>query len=418
MIWEGNTSLRNELYKIYATLMNIKKKFKKESVLESILHLDLLRGWFFVNAKEQKKFSQQFEHLDLFIRTTLSKECSYENISIISCLTMKIKNGLKAEILRLQHSTQVLHRIFKRLRPKLLMSMYSSGIYYTMGDLANVLGFKALNISHGTHVPPNNQFERIENYRLATSVISNSYPYVAVQTPWAGKFLDYYKDRRQRLLTGPLLYSVTSPQHRLSLRKEILGERQDMKIVVHAATQKGRHGMRFHITETLDEYIVTLSDIVHAVNASPNTHLLIRPHPICDLTEREFRLLLPHCERMSIISKGAFSKVLSAADVLVSYSSTCIEEAVQNGIPVVLYDQWQRYNHFNTPETTDPGGLKMQPAYYVTKKEILAETLNSVLKVFENKSLEHQELLDYKYPSNFKDNFYRFVRQTLESRVA
>jgi hypothetical protein len=417
MVWEGHDSLRNEVYKIYATLTNTKKKFKQESVLESMIHLDLLKGWWRPNAEADTKFIERFRHVQGIIETALKKDCVYEGVSISECLTQKIKNGLQFEMLRLRHSTDVLYRIFKQLNPKLLMSMYSSGIYYTMGDLANVLGFKALNISHGTHVPPNNQFERIENYRLATSVISNSYPYVAVQTPWTGKFLDYYQDRRQRLLTGPLLYSVTSPQHRDSLRKEILGDHQDRKIIIHAATQKGRHGMRFHITETLDEYLATLADIVHAVNALPDTHFVIRPHPICDLTEEEFRLLLPACDRMSILSKGPFSKVLSASDLLVSYSSTCIEEAVQNGIPVVLYDQWQRYNHFNLSETTECGNLKMQPAYYVTQKNILTETLAAALKLFENKSLEHQALLDYKYPSHFKDNFYRFIRQALESRA-
>src|SRR5690348_14493585 len=128
-----------------------------------------------------------------------------------------------------------------------------------MGELNERLGYKARNISHGTHGPPNNECEKIEDVRLAASVISNIDPYVSVQTPWTNRFLDYYQDKRQRIITGPLLFSVTNDDDRIKLRKEILGDDDHKKIIIHAATQKGRHGMRFHITESLDEYVKTLS---------------------------------------------------------------------------------------------------------------------------------------------------------------
>jgi len=115
---------------------------------------------------------------------------------------------------------------------------------------------------------------------------------------------------------------------------------------VHATTLKAGRSLRLNITETLDEYLAGLTGLIEAVNQMDNVRLMIRPHPVCDLSNEELLGLLPSCARMTIYREGSFSEVLAKADLLVSYSSTCIEEALQNNIPVVLFDLWKRYNHF------------------------------------------------------------------------
>jgi hypothetical protein len=416
MIWEGGSTIKQELYKSYLTLTNIWKKIKKENILEMIIHIDLIKWLFRRNTSEQQKIVNVFSKVDQWLSGSFKKELTYDGVGVESYIKEKIGRGLKYEMLNLQFSTEILARIFQQIKPKVLISMYSGGIYYMMGELANYFKFAALNISHGTHVPPNNEYEKIENYRLSSTVITNSYPNVAVQTPWTKKFLDFYKDQRNRIVTGPLLFSVVSKNHRDTLRQEVLGDRQDCKIIIHAATQKGRHGFRFHITESLDEYISTLNDIVTAVNQLDNVFLIIRPHPVCDLTEEEFRSLLPVCSRMKVITKGSFSKILSAADLLISYSSTCIEEAIQNQIPVILLDKWKRYNHFNTKETFDPKTIIKEPAFYITNPVILKETIKKVLDIFKDNPIDLKDLSEYNYPSDYKLNFFQFIHQVLESR--
>lgn len=418
MIWEGQNTAKQEMYKVYLTLTNILKKFKKTELLDSIIHLDLLRDLIPKEKKTQKEFASIIERVILHIKTDWKEQFAYEGIDVSKIAAQKIEKGLKTEILKLQHSTYCLAKVLENISPKLLMSMYSAGIYFMMGELGEKQGYVALNISHGTHVPPNNEFERIENYRLAASVITNTYPYVSVQTPWTNRFLDFYKDERKRVFTGPLLFSVTNAEDRKKVRAEILGEHNsEAKIIIHASTQKGRHGMRFHITESLDEYLKTLSDIIEAVNKLENVYFILRPHPVCNLSKEEFNLLLPPCPKMRIMTKGGFSRLLSAADVLVSYSSTCIEEAIQNRIPVILYDQWNRYNHFGSSKVKNLEINLKNPAYYITQPEQLKDTIDRVLKAFSMKTQNHNDWQEYIYPKDFKNDFYRFVGDALDVKT-
>lgn len=413
MIWEGKPTVKHHIYKVYFTVDNFLKKLKKKNLLDGVIHLDLIKNKFKNDPQAKQKISDQFDQLGQRL-DQLSSQATYERVSWLNYLRKKIQLGLREEIIHLHHTSLVVAEVFKQIKPKLLISMYSNSLYCMMGELANTFKFESLNISHGTHVPPNNKVEEIENYRLALNVILNDYKYVAVQTPWTNRFLDYYRDTRPRLVTGPLLYSKVSSTQREIIRREILGNDLGKKIVVHATTQKLRLGFRLHITETLDEYISTLSDIVNAVNENPELYFVLRPHPVCDLSDEDFFSLLPACPRMKIMRKFSFAQVLSATDLMMSYSSTCIEEALQSNIPVVLYDKWKRYNHFNLDETNDLRSLKRNPAYYITDPKILGPGLVQILRYFEKNPLDDSELKDYKYPSESRRVFSNFIDQVIK----
>jgi hypothetical protein len=414
MVWEGKHTLRQELSKIRLIVTNWLKKVKKENIIDAYISLELITKRFKKDAIQQENISREFDNLTTLIRSEFKDLLNFQATPFSFYLAEKVSKGLKQELLSIQHMTMFLYSFFQDINPKLLMAMYSRGIYYTMGDLSRHLGFNSLNISHGTHVPPNNKFEEIENLELGKSVILNTYEYVTVQTPWADKFLNYYKDNRPRVVCGPLLYSKKDNDLGKLRRSLILGKKDNCKIIVYATTQKGR-GKRFHINETADEWISSLIDIVNAVNKLDNTYLILRPHPICDISQEEFRVLLPSCPRLFIINKGAFSPILSMANLLISYSSTCIEEALQERIPVLLYDKWRRYNHFNINETAQISSIGRNPAYYITNPGILSSSIYKIFDVFDNDPLKDQDLGDYKYPAEYKKRFFEFVNQCLQS---
>jgi len=415
MVMDGMPSLKGEIFKTRLILTNYLKKFRKKNILNTVIFLDSIKCFFRKDFNQQNIIRKEFVNFRDTISYRLKEALFYEKVPFYSYLAEKIDNGLKKEMLNLQHNTLVLHGLLKRLQPKLLMAMYSRGIYHMMGELSHDLGFNSLSISHGTHVVPHNEFERIENYHLGTGVILNTFKYVAVQTPCANKFLDYHRDGRSRLICGPLLYAEVKKETRDKKRKEILGAAQHKgRIIIHATTQKLRTGMRFHITETLDEYISGLADIVNAVNELDDVFFILRPHPACDLSEEDFYMSLPRCNRFKIINKGSFSDILSVGDLLISYSSTCIEEALQNRIPVILFDKWKRYNHFNIKETTQADTLNRQSAYYLTNPQLLVKSISRILDIFDTNPLQDGDLVDYKYPKQYRGRFFDFVSQALE----
>ena len=112
---------------------------------------------------------------------------------------------------------------------------------------------------------------------------------------------------------------------------------------------------------------------------------------------------------------GPFIDVLAATDILISYSSTTIDEALLNGIPVLLYDRWNRYNHFQTGifENSESGDIL--PVCYVNNAEKLEQALNFML---EKKMMAKPGDMDfhrYKYTVDYSEDFFRFIGETLNA---
>ena len=116
--------------------------------------------------------------------------------------------------------------------------------------------------------------------------------------------------------------------------------------IVHAGTLKFRHQRRF-IYETSDEYVSALSDICHSIKDCENISLIIKTRPQDYELNLETlnQLLEPLPENAIIETEKTFEEVLSQTDILVSFSSTTIEEALVNEIPVLLYGGSGRYAH-------------------------------------------------------------------------
>lgn len=407
MVWTGPSTLRQEIKKIYHLLKS------GNNILSGVFTVEWLEGIAVDHADNFDPIDCAFDEMINAIKAELQNRNQFSGIDISPFLIPKIDQGLRLRIKQLKTMTRTIHQIFEDFDISLLMAMYSNDLYGLMGELSHVMNFESLNISHGTHVPPNNDIEQVENYRLATNVILNQYKEVAVQTPWADKFLTHYEDSRPRVYSGPLLYSSIDQQQRFLGRNKYLRNRFS-KIVLHATTIKTRRGMRFHIVETEDEYVSSLIQLVNAVHQLKDVFLIIRPHPVCDISKEDLTSLLPEYDCFQIISEGPFSDLLSIADLVISYSSTCIEEAIVNNLPVILFDQWNRYNHFNLQVWSDDEKFSRQPAYYVNDAKDLPKSIRQVLDQFEYKPLSDDELGDYKYPQTSRQNFDQYVYEILK----
>ena len=68
---------------------------------------------------------------------------------------------------------------------------------------------------------------------------------------------------------------------------------------------------------------------------------------------------------------GEFNDYLLASDLLLSYSSTTIEESLQNKIPVLQYDPDGKYEHIPAQELTASGKNNVSAVYSVMSKNNL-----------------------------------------------
>lgn len=330
-------------------------------------------------------------------------------------LAAKVERAWLPQLLRLLDDSAGLAELYRRLPRAALMSAVALGRMAVAGELAKLVGRRALFVSHGSHPVPVDAVHEIELLNLARGFMLSEYTHAALANPVQEAHLEYFRERHglgaRGVRTGPLVFARVDPSRRPAVR-DALSVPRDAFAVTHAVTVKNRAGERFWFLETLDEFVESVSDLTRAVACLPDAWLILRVHPGFVLSDAELRALLPSAERLAISSAGGFESVLAATDLLVSYSSTAIDEALLERVPVVLWDKWARYNHFRTP-AFDGSGEDCWPVCYVNDASRLAEALAWMRARLESSGPPTaEELSPYDYGGSYFESLVAFARES------
>lgn len=301
---------------------------------------------------------------------------TYKGVNFKDMVFNKIRKNVFPTMCDIHTQSIYLDKLLKQQRPTIIISHTSRDIFYTLGELSFLYGIPSLMISHGSHVPPKNEYEMIEWKEHGLCLMNTPYKYVAVQSPWAKAYLEKVPTKSKRIITGPLLFaSIENNKDRKTfLRERIIPEHKDKIILVHASTTKGR-SIRLYVYERPDEYIENINSLIRAVETIKKMHLIIRIRPLnymkMFMSIEDVRDLLIQSDCYSIHSEGSFEDYLAISDMLVSYSSTTIEEALQNRVPVLQYDSQGKYCHIEG-QVLDPSlNPKVDSCYYVDAEDKL-----------------------------------------------
>lgn len=353
---------------------NSSNDIKKVLLSNSFLSLHAFRGG--LSRGKRNGFLKMLEPVTLKLMEHInsSKLLSYRDIDFRDLVSCKIKKGIMPFLIRLYGQSVHLNKFLGKYRPVLILSQMAREISYNLGELARIYNIPSVLISHGSHVPPSNQYEEIEWREHGMGLMNTHYQYVAVQSPWAMEYLKKIPAADSKpITTGPLMFTGIEKDEakRISLRRKIIPEFADHTVVLHAGTPKPRRYLRFYVYETLDEYIENINSLIRAVERIENLHLIVRFRPTDYMTEEDFADLLVKSGCYSIHSRGSFADYLQIADLLVSYSSTTIEEALQNKIPVLQYDSQGKYCHIEGQLLDPAKSPEVNSCYYVDAEEKL-----------------------------------------------
>ena len=191
--------------------------------------------------------------------------------------------------------------------------------------------------------------------------------------------------------------------------------RDGEKIILHAGTAK--FDPRFVTYETLDEYIDGMVSLIEAVDKMANVHLIIRFRPTAGLGLEELRKILARSTSYSIAGGGNFIDYLAISDLLVSFSSTTIEEALQNDIPVLIYNKYDRYQHIRGTElSAESTSLSLSPVYNVNSERNLGFGLKWVVDNHLSRIKDNKQLYEkYKYEEKDTVKLYEFIASVVHS---
>jgi hypothetical protein len=151
---------------------------------------------------------------------------------------------------------------------------------------------------------------------------------------------------------------------------------------------------------TSDEYIESTRALCAAAAELDDCRLLVRAKekPECDLAALE-ALIEPPANCSIKIRDVPFAQDLASTDLLVSFHSTTIEEALHARVPVLLWGGTGRYRYMparETPPTRDDRAA----VYRVTDRAALRPMLAAILDAHAGRPLRDAEIADYVWPAD------------------
>jgi hypothetical protein len=307
-------------------------------------------------------------------------------VNLSSYLSHYLDTNIRHHLALLVRMQAGIRPLLEKLKPAVVMTPFGTGLFGVIGAVCRELEIPSLMITHGSHLPPRSRLEEIEQRWLTRYLmLSPYYRYTAAQSPWAARHAAYFGagEQERTLNTGPVLFARTDPASGNRLRLD-LGIPGEAPVIVYAVAQRKRSSVRFHVYETEDEYLQHMNDLVTAVNEiePDNVYLVLKLHPAAEFSVSDMRSFLPRSDRLLILHQEPFNRVLSAADLLVSYCSTVIEEALFNRIPVIQYDRWARYCHIEAFNCNigEPKDWKIDAIYYLSDPGRLVPVLRHALE--------------------------------------
>ena len=364
--------------------------------------------------RESAQFKQLLQSYRKFIDTH-KDAFKYEGCSFVDELNEKVESDLLVHLDQLLIQAAAQERILNKLRPRLLVSPLSVGPDHSWAEVGERVGIPALVIPQKGLVAPANEFAGKEEIYIGKAQVSDDFKYAAAQTKMVREYLEWSGYKGNIIETGNLIFAKARSARANDKQKKTrnLVDTGSSKVIVYAPSMKSRKSRRFFVLETLDELIASIADLVETVAAMPEVLLVIRIHPGEPITAKEIGTLLPLPPNVTISDSGTFEDVLSVADMIVSYSSTSIQEALLNNVPVLLYDKWKRYNHLQAGPCENLPVGKIPAAYYVNEKDMLSNCIRWILEKQEKNEIPENAFREYTFPAETKTHFVNFLESVI-----
>jgi hypothetical protein len=267
-------------------------------------------------------------------------------------------------------------------RPRLIISVGNRADDVVLAEIARNSSINDLLISHGSHVKPKDRAETIEWGEHGRVLLRGPFSHLAMQTPLSEGFLEVFPTSAVIFRTGPLIWGKRIDYTKSdALFDRMFGskyKKDSVRIIVHAGTPKPNKGIRLWVYETSDEYINAIRELAEAVEKIQNTVLIVKFRPTFHLSEDDMRTLIPFSEKVILSIDEPFLDVLGMSKLLVSYASTTIEEALQNGVPVLLYGGNGRYQHIRGSQISSGSKIEKSAVYHVKSSGDLSRAIEGI----------------------------------------
>lgn len=329
---------------------------------------------------------------------------SYRGVQFAQVISQKIRDNMIDYCIGLMLWSITLKRFVERSNTALFICDGSRLDDIILAEICQGKGIPTVFISHGSHVSPKDEFERIEWGEHGMVFLRGPFSHLALQSPLTEGYLAEFPPKGCAVKTGPIVWGKpVRPDWSKALFEKIFHGRYEFgkaKVILHAGTPKPTNALRFYVYETPDEYIQSIANMADAVEKMPNTILIVKFRPRPWFTIDDLENLIPFSEKVILSVNEGFGDLLGMSDLLVSFSSTTIEEALQNRIPVLLYGGRGRYQHIPAFEVRPDTKLKPSALYHVKEARDLEYAVTRILDLNIDREKDSHLFEPYIYPQS------------------
>jgi len=281
----------------------------------------------------------------------------------------------------LRNRFKVIDEVLDLSKPRFVASWCTRAEHGYLLEKANEMGIKSVCISHGTVSKSFNAFDSLYKQTIADVVFTGNCTYTSLQSKIAKESLSTISVSGCPIETGNLIFSEAHPKRK--------------KYILYAVTLKNFIGMQFYGVETYYEFLKNL-DSLKKLQDKCKIPVVIKLHPSAQGSIKSLQNLYPALS----FSDKKIDTLLCQAITSITFSSTVIEDSLYSHVPVILYDQWMRYQHC---EAELDCSLLNKAVYYATSFEELHSAVNSVVK---SKDINFAE---YIYHGSSVSNYKRLL---------
>lgn len=319
----------------------------------------LLRSFFL-------RHSYEYPDARIILSDVVSQELSGNN-NLFSCIK---------SLFNIRHE---LSKVLKELKPVYYVSQNAVGFHDMVNAEIKKIGLECttIMIPHGSNFYSSDPWAAITEESIAETNADNQFDFVYMQSALFEKYVV------SQGLKGKFKYGTKFWGKTFETQKEVKLDSKKINIL-YAASSYGYPGcLRLQIWLLHDEFVRDLKKILETISGK-GFHLTakLRSNVRRELLEEELK---DYADWDIVDNPYEFSEIMENYDVLITFRSTVIDEALQMNKPVVLFDYSGRYKAVPDDNET---------VFYVTKETLF--TLQEALQ--KAKNARSEAFLKYKVP--------------------
>ncbi|MBI2027711.1 MAG: hypothetical protein HYS98_07940 [Deltaproteobacteria bacterium] len=366
-------------------------------ILKSRMFVKVLGLSAFLLRRKRDNLQQEFsQFLDKIENQRFS--FVYKNINMTDEMLLKLRKDIVPHLFSLAIGFTFVRKLICVLRPQAIINNGCRDDDVLIAQYCNSKKISSILISHGSHTPPKNEYEHVEWKEHGALLLNGPFSHVALQTPLAEEYSKVMKIPHRGVRTGPLIWGLPIKRGEQGAEGPFL--------ITHAGTAKTKSNLRCFIYETSEEYVQALQDLSYVILKQPECILRIKFRATKDIDRATLIHFLPHSPRIILDDTSSLQDVLAKTNLLVSFSSTVLEEALQNKIPVLLYGGGGRYQHVLGTSLEKACSEQIQndntnPVYHASTLSELEEYMPRFIYNLRDNGLSHHHSFSrYIYPQD------------------